>query len=145
VKAVRSSQALGLDLDITVSRAGSRVVAAVSGDLDVYSAPALSHLLDDLIVGQGNLFVDVDLSRVGVLDAAALRVLVVRRMTLAAHGGVLALAGLGPNLYRVLAITGHSQTFTIRSYASARSGSQPRQRPPSLDTRLDGTRPVVDD
>ena len=108
--------AVALDLDIKISRIGSRVVTAVSGDLDVDAAPALSSLLGDLIDDQGNLFVDVDLSRVGVLDAAALRVLVLHRMTLAARGGVLGLAGVRPNLYRVLEVTGLDQSFIIRDF-----------------------------
>ena len=106
---------MNLDLDIRVTRVGSRVVTAVSGELDVYVAPALSRLLADLIDDQGNLFVDVDLSRVGFLDAAVLRVLVGLRMTLEARGGVLALAGVRPNLYRVLDVTGVAQSFVIRS------------------------------
>ena len=106
---------MNLDLDIRVTRVGSRVVTAVGGELDVYVAPALSRLLADLIDDQGNLFVDVDLSRVGFLDAAALRVLVGLRMTLEARGGVLALAGVRPNLYRVLDVTGVAQSFIIRS------------------------------
>lgn len=75
---------VAVDLDIKISRMGSRVITTVSGDLDVHAAPALSSPLGDLIDDRGNLFVDVDLSRVGFLDAAALRVLVLHRMTLAA-------------------------------------------------------------
>ena len=110
-----SNAAVSLGLSIKVSRIGSRVVTAVSGDLAVHAAPALSRLLGDLIDDQGNLFVDVDLSRVGFIDAAALKVLVGQRMTLEARGGVLALAGVRPDLYRVLEITGLAQSFTIRS------------------------------
>ena len=61
---------MNLDLEIRVSRIGSRIVTVVAGDLDVHTAPALGRLLADLIDGQGNLFVDVNLSRVGFLDAA---------------------------------------------------------------------------
>ena len=107
---------VALDLDIKISRVGSRVVTAVSGDLDVFDAPALSRMLDDLINDQGNLFVDVDLSKVWFLDAAALRVLVLHRMTLAAHGGVLGLAGVRPSVYRVLEVTGLDQSFIIRAF-----------------------------
>ncbi len=102
-------------LDTKFSRIGNRVVVAVDGDLDVHTAPPLRRLLADLIDDQGNLFVDVDLSRVDFLDAAALRVLVGQRMTLAARGGVFALAGVRPNLYRVLEVIGLAQSFTIRS------------------------------
>ena len=118
-------------LDIKISRMGSRVVTAVSGDLDVHAAPALSSLLGDVIVDQGNLFVDVDLSRVGFLDAAALRVLVFHRMTLAARGGVLGLAGVRPSLYRVLEITGLDQSFVIRDFERApdRPGHRTGPRP----------------
>ena len=119
------------DLDIKISRIGSRVVTAVSGDLDVHAAPALNSLLGDLIVDQGNLFVDVDLTRVGFLDAAALRVLVLHRMTLAARGGVLGLAGVGPKLYRVLEVTGLDQSFVMRDFEPSpdRPGQRKAPRP----------------
>ncbi len=106
---------MSLPLETKFSRVGNRVVVAIDGDLDVHTAPALRRLLADLIDDQGNLFVDVDLSNVHFLDASALRVLVGQRKTLEARGGVFALAGVRPSLYRVLDVTRLSSYFTIRS------------------------------
>ncbi len=114
---------MSLALETKFSRVGNRVVVAIDGDLDVHTVPVLRRLLADLIEDQGNLFVDVDLSRVRFLDASALRVLVRQRQTLEARGGVFALAGVRPNLSRVLEVTRLASYFTIRSGHPARSAS----------------------
>lgn len=119
---------MSLALEAKFSRVGNRVVVAVDGDLDVHAAPALRRVLADVIDDQGNLFVDVDLSGVKFLDAAALRVLVGQRKTLEARGGVLALAGVRPNLYRVLEVTRLASYFTIRSGHPARSARPGKSR-----------------
>lgn len=107
--------AVSFDLAMKLSRRANRVVVAVEGDLDVYTAPALRQLLVDLIDDQGNLLVDVDLSGVEFLGAAALRVLVGQQVALEARGGILALAGVRPSLCRVLKVTGLAESFTVRS------------------------------
>ncbi len=87
---------MSLGLEMKFSRIGNRLVVAVDGDLDVHTAPPPRRVLADLIEDQGNLFVDLDLSSVEFLDAAAVRVLVNQRMTLEARGGIFALAGVHP-------------------------------------------------
>jgi anti-sigma B factor antagonist len=112
----RSTVRAGVNFDVgrTVRRRRSEVVAQVSGELDVYTAPKLHHLLTDLIEDQGNLFVDVDLSGVEFLDSAALHVLLAHRRSLECRGGAFTLVGVPPIVHRILRAAGEADTFTIR-------------------------------
>lgn len=61
-------------LDLGISRIGQHVVVDLAGSLDGSSALFLDHILDDLIVGQGNRHLDIDLSGVEEFDSAGLAV-----------------------------------------------------------------------
>ncbi len=95
----------GEALDVAVSRRGSAVVVAIAGELDLLSAIRLRPVLHDLIVGQGNLSITLDLAGLGFVDSAGLRVLIEAKRRLAARGGTLALTGLTPSIKRVLDLT----------------------------------------
>jgi anti-anti-sigma factor len=72
---------------ISVSRALSRIIVTLRGALDVSAAPGLRPLLWDLIDGQGNLDVVIDLRDIVVIDPAGIGLLVGTSERMHQHGG----------------------------------------------------------
>ncbi len=101
------------EFSIGFRRAGATVVVDIAGELDLYTAPVLRDRLLDVIEGQGNRFVAVDLSAVGFMDSTAVHVLVQALRKVRERGGALQLARVPPPAQRVLDISGLSTIFTI--------------------------------
>lgn len=76
---------------IVVSRAMGTVVVSVHGDLDLPASKLLGGVLGDLIDGQGNLAIMIDLRRLRRVDPAGLEVLAHAASALGAHRGSLTL------------------------------------------------------
>ena len=72
---------------VEVGRVLGAVVVTVEGGLTAGTWPALGDILCDLINGQGNLFVVVDLRATILTDAGGLDVLVAARRSLEERGG----------------------------------------------------------
>jgi anti-sigma B factor antagonist len=104
---------LAQEFSIGFRRAGGRVVVDVAGELDLYTAPVLRDRLLDVIDGQGNRFVAVDLGAVGFMDSTAVHVLVQALRKVRERGGELELVRVPPPARRVLDISGLSKIFTI--------------------------------
>lgn len=79
-----------------ISRQQRAVVLAVHGTLDLAAASRIGAVLGDLIEGQGNLNVGVDLREVDQLDPAALGVFSVAAAVARRRGGELRLIGSPP-------------------------------------------------
>lgn len=75
------------DYTLDVARKRGQVVVTVQGDLGLAGAIRLGAVLGDLIDGQGNLTVRVDLRRAGVVDPAGLGVLDVAARLARRRGG----------------------------------------------------------
>ena len=101
------------------------VIAALSGELDVASAPALrEELLGLLRPGASRLV--VDLSSVGYADASGVAVLVGTGRRCGLLGGWLRLASPGPEVVSALAATGVDQNLAIfPTVAAAIAGRLP--------------------
>ena len=83
----------GSEFSIVFSRAFAKVVVRVHGVLDADSAPELKDRLADLIDGQGNRQVIMDLRRVSDVDFAGVMVLFDAVMRMEEYGGELLLSG----------------------------------------------------
>jgi anti-sigma B factor antagonist len=105
--------ALAEEFSIGFRRTDRTVVVDVAGELDLYTAPVLRDRLLDVIEGQGNRFVAVDLGEVGFLDSTAIHVLVQALRRVRDRGGDLTLTRVSPPAQRVLDICGLSTVFTI--------------------------------
>ena len=81
----------GIGLKLVVGRDLGAVVVTLHGALDSATCAALGDVLGDLIDGQGNLFVVVDLLRVDIAQTQALGVLVAARRAVEGRGGRLLL------------------------------------------------------
>jgi anti-sigma B factor antagonist len=104
---------------VTSERATDAVaVIALSGEVDIYTAPQFKERMLELLDG-GVTNLVVDLSQVTFIDSTALGVLIggVRRVNSA--GGAMALVVVSRPVQRVLSITGLDRVFTIHETREA--------------------------
>jgi anti-sigma B factor antagonist len=100
-----------VQLDVTHPEPGQAPLATVTGEIDVYSAPALRDGLTTLLAeGTG---VVVDLTAVGFLDSTGLGALVTARKTAEDHGVAMPLVCTAERILKLFTITGLDGVFTI--------------------------------
>ena len=120
----------GLSLGTRIERA--HVIAALSGELDIVSAPELREQLLGLLRPAASRLV-IDLSAVRYADASGLAVLVGTARRAMLLGGYLRLAAPTPAVARVLSLTGlHLKLDIFPTVSAAITGLDgDRQRPDS--------------
>ncbi len=96
---------------------GAVPVVAVSGEVDVYSAPALRDGLTELL--ESGTSVVVDLTDVGFLDSTGLGALVAARTTAAEHHASLPLVCTHQRILKLFTITGLDGVFRIHQNVPA--------------------------
>jgi anti-sigma B factor antagonist len=102
-----------LEVRVTSSRIGADSYAvAVTGELDLHSAPQVQARLDDLL-DAGARSVVVDLMGVSFIDSAGLGVLLSASKSLKTSGGELVLAADDRRILRVLEITGLERSIHV--------------------------------
>ena len=101
-----------MDLGLDVKEQGGWVVLAVSGEVDVATAPRLRERLVDLVT-EGNHRIVVDLENVDFLDSTGLGVLVGALKRVRTHDGDLGLVCTQPRILKVFEITGLTKVFAI--------------------------------
>jgi anti-sigma B factor antagonist len=94
------------------SAAPGSTVIAVSGEIDVYTAPRLREALVSLVEA-GNYRLIVDMEGVEFLDSTGLGVLVGGLKRVRAHDGVIDLVCTQGRILRIFRITGLSRVFNI--------------------------------
>jgi anti-sigma B factor antagonist len=109
-----------VNVDISISRttAGNVPIVAVTGEVDVYSAPALKDKITELI-GSGETTLIVDLGGVAFLDSTGLGALVEGRTATADAGGSMPLVCGQERILKLFTITGLDGVFTIHPTISA--------------------------
>ena len=107
-----------MELGLAVDERDGWTVLAVSGELDMATAPAVRERLHGLLAdGHDKLVVDLD--EVGFLDSTALGVLVGVLKRVRTQGGDLHLVCTQPRVLKVFEITRLDQAFTIRDSVDA--------------------------
>jgi anti-sigma B factor antagonist len=107
-----------MDLGLIVREDRGWTVLAVSGELDMATAPAVRERLHGLLAeGHDKLIVDLD--NVGFLDSTALGVLVGVLKRVRTQDGDLRLVCNQPRVLKVFEITRLDQAFTIRDSVDA--------------------------
>jgi anti-sigma B factor antagonist len=103
-------------VELSVSRPydGGTSVVAVSGEVDVHSAPALRDAITALLAS-GERSVVVDLSEVSFLDSTGLGALVSARTAAGTTGGSLPLVCTHERVLRLFTITGLDDVFEIHA------------------------------
>jgi anti-sigma B factor antagonist len=107
-----------MDLVVTTSVMGNKSVAAVSGEIDVYTAPTLREKLVEL-VDSGARDIVVDMAQVGFCDSTGLGALVAALNYARDRDTTLSLAAAHERVLKVLRITGLDQVFTVHASVSA--------------------------
>jgi anti-sigma B factor antagonist len=102
------------DLSVAIRPEGDRTVVAVSGEIDVYTAPKLREHLIDLVSG-GHYQLIVDLEGVDFLDSTGLGVLVGGLKRVRAHDGSLHLVCSQDRILKIFRITGLTKVFPIHA------------------------------
>lgn len=103
-----------MDVSVTSREDGGRTVVDVTGEIDVYTAPALREELSRLIDGEHTDLV-VDLTSVSFMDSTGLGVLVGALKKVRTLGGDLELVIDSEKILKVFRITALTQVFTIHS------------------------------
>lgn len=103
-----------MELSVSRQSVGGYPVVAVSGEVDVYSAPALKDSLTELLQS-GVSTVIVDLSDVAFLDSTGLGALVEARSATTEAGGALPLVCSQERILKLFAITGLDGVFAIHA------------------------------
>jgi anti-sigma B factor antagonist len=101
-----------MDLGLDVKENNGVPVLAVSGEVDVYTAPRLREKLVEL-VSQGKYRIVVDLEAVEFLDSTGLGVLVGGLKRIRTHNGSLSLVCTQQRILKVFDITGLNKVFAI--------------------------------
>ncbi len=102
---------MNLHLEVT-DTGGVSVTVAISGELDLYTAPKLRERLDELILG-GSAIMVLDLEKLDFMDSSGINVLVGSLRRLRACGGELRLVCTQPRLLKLFEITGLMSSFAI--------------------------------
>jgi anti-sigma B factor antagonist len=101
-----------VDLGLSTRVAGDNLVIAVSGELDVFTAPTLDDLLAESIeAGSTNLI--VDLTEVTFLDSTGLGSMVKGLKRARERGGSLRVVASSDRIVKVFKITGLDQAMAL--------------------------------
>lgn len=103
-----------MDLTFDVERRGDDAVIAVTGEIDLQTAPALRDRVDS-VLAEGARSIVLELSGVSFLDSSGLGALLGIRREVTAVNGTLALLDLQPSVRKIFAITRMESAFDIRT------------------------------
>jgi anti-sigma B factor antagonist len=101
-----------MELDIRVEREGDTCAVTVSGEVDVYTSPALkARLVEAIEEGCPRLVISLD--GVGFIDSSGLGVLVGALRRMKERGGDLRIVCSGEQVLKIFRITGLDKVFHI--------------------------------
>ena len=100
------------DLDVKIRRMGDVPVVELSGDVDGYTCAKLRDAIIDLLEA-GDCKVVISMAKVSYIDSSGLGTLVGGLRRINEHDGGLVLSGAGPQIRKVLSITGLSKVFSV--------------------------------
>lgn len=118
----------GSILELVVGRVLGAVVVTLHGEVTAASCEVLGDVLADLIDGQGNLFVVVELGDVVIAEGERLEVLVAARNSLRQRGGRFVLAAPPGRTRDVLQAAGLAEVIEVhpeRRYHPSMTTSPP--------------------
>lgn len=110
----RLTEGVVVDLSLETRPVDDRVIVAVGGEIDVYTAPRLREKITEL-VAEGHYTLLIDLEGVDFLDSTGLGVLVGGLKKVRAHEGSMELVCSQDRLLKIFRITGLAKVFTIHS------------------------------
>jgi anti-sigma B factor antagonist len=111
-----------VELKVSVRPQGDRTVLAVSGEVDLYTAPRLHGELVTALSGGGPVQLVVDMSGVDFCDSTGMNVLLAAHRRAREQGGDLELASPRPAIRKILHVTGLESVFTVLEDPAAVGG-----------------------
>ena len=105
-----------------------RHLVAISGEIDLFTAPELKQILSEAIAG-GCTGLIVDLTRTTFLDSTALGVLIGALRRLREGDGSMVVVNVDATIGRTLEITGLDRVFTLVGSREAAIGELDAPRP----------------
>lgn len=107
-----------VDLSLQTRQSGEVTVLAVTGEIDVYTAPKLRDRVAQL-VSEGHHHLLVDMEGVDFLDSTGLGVLVGGLKKVRSQDGSMEIVCTQDRLLKIFRITGLAKVFTIHDSADA--------------------------
>ena len=101
----------GSRFSLAFGRSLGRVVVAIAGVLDASTAGQLSHRLADLIEGQGNRQLVLDLRETTHIDARGLSVILDAHKRIQRNAGSLVVSGASPDVIGTFEAAGLANVF----------------------------------
>lgn len=117
------------ELRLAIARAMGAVVVTLHGELRRSTTRALSAALRDLVEGQGNLYVIVDMHDARVGDVGGLQVLASARGAVESRGGRFLLAGASDETARALRTAGLADVIELHPERRGHSSTSRTHRP----------------
>ena len=103
----------GSRLSLVFGRSLGRVIVEVNGPLDATTAAQLRHRLTDIIDGQGNRRLVLDLRGMTLVDGAGLSVLIHAHKRVQMNAGQLVMSGASPEVLGVFEDAGLDKVFSL--------------------------------
>jgi anti-sigma B factor antagonist len=111
-----------VELKVSSRSEGDRVVVALSGEIDLYTAPRLQSQLASQLNVDHPVRLVVDMSGVDFCDSTGMNVLLAALRRARERGGDLVLAGPRPAVRKILQVTGLESVFTVLDDPAALAG-----------------------
>ena len=111
-----------MELKVSSRSQGDHTVVAVSGEIDLYTAPRLQGELATAVMGERPARVVVDMAGVDFCDSTGMNVLLAAQRLAREHGGNIELSGPRPAVRKILQVTGLESVFTVVENGAAVSG-----------------------
>ena len=111
-----------VELKVSSRSEGDRVIVALSGEIDLYTAPRLQSQLDQALNTDQAVRLVVDMSGVDFCDSTGMNVLLAAQRLAREHGGNIELSGPRPGVRKILQVTGLESVFTVVESGAAVSG-----------------------
>ena len=111
-----------MEFGVSTTQDGDYTVVAVTGELDVYTAPVLEESLGELIDG-GNRELVVDLTEVTFMDSTGLGLLIKALKWVREHDGSLRIVANTEKVLKVFRVTGLDGVLSLHASRAEAIGS----------------------
>lgn len=111
-----------MEFALTTNEVDDFSVVGVSGELDVYTAPALEEVLGELIDAR-RISIVVDLSAVTFMDSTGLGLLIKALKWTREHDGALRIVADSEKILKVFRVTGLDTVLSIHDTLAAATGA----------------------
>jgi anti-sigma B factor antagonist len=102
-----------VELKVSSHCEGDRVTVALSGEIDLYTAPKLQSELAAALRADHPVQLVVDMAGVDFCDSTGMNVLLAAQRLAREHGGNVELSGPRPAVRKILQVTGLESVFTV--------------------------------